>query len=286
MTESEWLSSNDPAALLAYVRATATERQLEWLAEAWHTAAGCFSGSSIRERPTAERLSHYVVCAKTGWGNRTKLQEQACASVLRDLWGNPFRPVRCECDVTVGYICDLCHDLPQWLAWNDYTVPRLVEAALRPACGACKGTRRIQKPTYATVTDKTHTGCGGRLVTRSDATNIRPEDKWCERCWTVVSGRCVGFIEHGCDACNSTGVSPAPDWSGMPLIADALEEAGATCTELLMHLRGQERVLDFATVGGQGTEDMPPFVSWRSLAHGHFRGCFALALLEDAAKGA
>lgn len=59
-----------------------------------------------------------------------------------------------------------------------------------------------------------------------------------ERC--SCGGPYEGF--YYCKPCNSTGFTPrtTPRWSDMPILADALEEAGCTEKAILEHLRGEE----------------------------------------------
>jgi hypothetical protein len=84
------------------------------------------------------------------------------------------------------------------------------------------------------------------------------------------------------------------DWDAMPILADALEEAGCQEEALLRHLRGWELCRDCmlpspeeAEYGGGvywcpgcgGTENGNVHAYWMPLRCGHVRGCWSLDLL-------
>ncbi len=88
------------------------------------------------------------------------------------------------------------------------------------------------------------------------------------------------------------------DWQGLPILADALEDAGCDSEDVLRHLRGQQRAAgdwyqcrrcrveyqhinkysDCDSIGCEG-EDNDPVTHWIPLAGSHVRGCWALDLI-------
>jgi hypothetical protein len=58
------------------------------------------------------------------------------------------------------------------------------------------------------------------------------------------------------------------DFASLPILADALGDAGCDCEELLRHLRGEQR-------GGPG---------WVPLRAPHVRGCWAVELFLEKAR--
>ncbi len=50
------------------------------------------------------------------------------ASLLRDVFGNPYRPRKCECNYGSGVPCENCYNRRDWLAWNDGCVKKLAQA--------------------------------------------------------------------------------------------------------------------------------------------------------------
>ncbi len=81
------------------------------------------------------------------------------------------------------------------------------------------------------------------------------------------------------------------DWEGMPVLADALEDAGCDDTEILMHLRGKERcwagcdrhgwqmIIDPGRVHSPTQCPTCKRTGWIPLRNPHVRGCHALDLV-------
>lgn len=143
MTESEYLTSTDPAALLRHVEGRATEEQLRWFVEACRAA--------FMRNPDDWSLSDDWRGLARSWA------EGGCerrAALLREIFG-PFRPLQrkyisCLCGgelvplkkdtLPLLSVCSKCHaDGPfwadvvhgekwPWLAWNDGTIPHLARS--------------------------------------------------------------------------------------------------------------------------------------------------------------
>lgn len=218
MTEADWNASSDPAAMLAWLTVAnlewttatdaarersrlASDRKLRLFSCACHRLAGL--------RPT-DAYAHMEADGER-WHQNTREDDAAYlaslwaddspvrpappagqkAALLRDIIGNPFRPLTSLwlCQSCGGVIqqpeewtikrslceCTPTRPMHPWLAWNDGTVPRLAAAIY--------------------------------------------EERAFER---------------------------------TPILADALEDAGCTDRDILMHLRGWERCL---ACGGSGKLD-------------------------------
>ncbi len=61
------------------------------------------------------------------------------------------------------------------------------------------------------------------------------------------------------------------DWAAMPILADALEDAGCDNQEVLGHCRGKERVLAVS-----GESKIPATEMWIPLRGPHVRGCWVI----------
>lgn len=82
MTEREWMSSADPSAMLIFIQKRATKQQMEY---AWAALM-----PAIMHMPLAD------------WHLLPKDIAQSSAAAIRDIFGNPFRPV-CWRDVTLTH---------------------------------------------------------------------------------------------------------------------------------------------------------------------------------------
>lgn len=267
MTQHDWLTSDDPAAMLAHVQPTATELQLRAFVEA------------CRERWLPEAINTQMLlpeCASSWCGVLGEKIERA--AILRDIFGNPWRPVHrnrlrgCTVchdrgvtekleligerpvlsdfapsdDVKYRRVfpkCAACNVLidPSWLTWNNGIVPKLVRE-IRGVCQACGGSGVVQYPA---------------------------ENEW-----------------MGSQSCSCHGKS-RPDWSLMPILGDALEEAGCDNRDILEHCLGLETIsekkLAYSTYGmmwtaaGRPREEMVPKTI--PLRGPHVQGCWVLELL-------
>lgn len=158
MTEAGWLACDDPAAMLAWLTNAGaggssiadlgvkliSDRKLLLFAEA--ASAGCDECRRLAPERPAERAL-YVAHATCGMGSYRAAQivtaRRFKAAVLRDIIGNPWRPVQTEthcaqcrcarCTHQSGHCrCAGCGNagwtgLSVWLAWNGGTVPRLAQ---------------------------------------------------------------------------------------------------------------------------------------------------------------
>jgi hypothetical protein len=245
MTEAEWLAGKDPVVLVLYLTrhysldhvntvrgdhgGPCVDRKLRLFAE----AAGCRICDAQREAFSVPEWAKYVAGADCG-------TREEKAALLRDVFGNPWRlagvcGLHCA-DPVEGYHDPDC-PLRQWLAWNGGTVRRLAEVCYGgtlpcPKCGGDGGWWDDGRPRSHRLDD--------------------PFTRW-----------------RDCFDCGGTGKVSAP-FAGdrLPVLADALEEAGCCDPEILGHLRGLESVP--TPQGGR---------YWRSLRGPHVRGCWALDLL-------
>lgn len=88
-----------------------------------------------------------------------------------------------------------------------------------------------------------------------------------EVCEICNKGHIANWIR--CDFCHGTGHLP-PRFDDMPILADALEEAGCEEEDLLRHLRGEKRC---------GKCPCDCGVGWRLLRGEHVQDCWVLRLL-------
>ena len=142
MTEQEWLASTDPAAMLESVRGKVSDRKLRLFAVAVTRMALAMRRKSLvmlEDAETAERFAdglasesdmviarissnlwccnEYADIAAVGSAVMVRDRATETADLLRDIVGNPFRPVtlpwQCICGVpcgppTPGYFCVRC----------------------------------------------------------------------------------------------------------------------------------------------------------------------------------
>lgn len=183
------------------------------------------------------------------------------ASVLRDIFGNPWRP-----------------------------------ASLPPVCVRCGGERYEPETDHAVCA-----GCGGAMTGRKHCTPDvlslaraayeERERRECRACIarlrqaaSLAAGTSpsftVGRIERlaeemrSCPLCHGTGCeeAAAPDSHRLAVLADALEEAGCQEQALLLHLRGVS--LEPFDGGVKGAVIEVP------LPGPHVRGCWAVDLVR------
>lgn len=234
MTETDWLSSSNPVAMLRLITENPDHASIDCIQD--HRKLRLFSVAMWRRHPhilterngwqlvevgerfadglaTDEEVRKVRAAHGIDWDGGTMTYEawviQACrhwvgaltppknresekvavANAVREVFGNPFRPVTID---------------PQWLTWNDGTIPRLAESIYQ------------------------------------------------ERAW-----------------------------DRLPILADALEEAGCQGERCRSCINGDSMVTAFKKCfqcGGRGWKDHPVLAHLRS-PDPHVRGCWALDLL-------
>jgi hypothetical protein len=113
MTEAEWLACTDPGPMLDYLRGKASDRK-------WRLfqVAGCrrvWNRLTDEQRWTVEAAERYADGQATpeesvyyrAWTNVLpgwSVEHRAWPNLLRDIFGNPFRPIALT---------------PAWLTWHD-----------------------------------------------------------------------------------------------------------------------------------------------------------------------
>ncbi len=324
MTEQEWLTSTDPQAMLRLIDGT----YLAGSASEWKSpmkasprklrlfACACCWGVSPELGKDAEQLVEWnkypAGCDNAAnwamaWaGDQKKPTQAERAALLRDIIGNPFRPVtrRCAscndcfqgqsfsiCGNCGGEACTNCADhgrhkdckfTPQvrdsWSRWLTPTVRSLATATYE---------ERITDGVYCF--DCQQSGLAGL------------KRMWCDEC----KGKCdpdTRLIRS-----EETGTL---DPDRLAILADALEDAGCEDEDVLRHLRGEERcpkccglkltidaeavmklfdkpmnsdygqaVIQAVQSGILGNKMCPCGTGWRPLRGSHVRGCHVLDLL-------
>lgn len=131
MTETEWLTSDDPIAMLESIRLRAGAALNDY--KPWGRKLRLFSETGCEECRTLTlgmgfvRAAEYVAGADCG----TRIEK---AAIIRDIFGNPFMVIERrhkECwsrprNPKIGEHLITFHDA--WLTWNDGTVPKLAQA--------------------------------------------------------------------------------------------------------------------------------------------------------------
>lgn len=135
------------------------------------------------------------------------------AALTRDIWGNPFKPM--------------------WVRRSTFEQLPVTKAPISTLPGALV-VESMTSVRVEILEDSWLTWNDGTIPKLARA--IRGGER-CEIC------EGPGDVRHeiqSCPACRNTGKT-SPDWSLMPIMADALEESGCQNEEILMHCRGMER---------------------------------------------
>ena len=203
MTESQWLSSTDPAAMLAYLRerGLATEALLRAFVVACRETASPARTAWEWDISTEEGLRIAASDWSTEFYQGMDFRPRA-AAILRDVFGNPFRSLPCM-KLPGPHTHPLNEEWQhpsdgwRWLIWNDGTVPKLARSILggEEKCEACGGSG-----------------------------------------WISFNKKQSGMTCPDCCG-KGTGKTP-PNFADMPILADALEESGCANEEILRHCRG------------------------------------------------
>lgn len=180
------------------------------------------------------------------WFSVSNKHAAAQAALLREIVGNPWRPVTLP-------KCEDCHGCGE------------VCGNRSPICSLCDGTgHAFATPTVLDLADRQVYGgeecpeciceCGG-----CDGTGLRGYCRVCRGTWnkriglclcgdyklqTITCDLCKGekteSPDNNCTRCSGSGRTPF-NRAAMPILADALEDAGCTEETLLRWLRGEER---------------------------------------------
>lgn len=276
MTEDQWLSSTDPAAILKWLTGDAVyEGRVAHLTRAQGERKLRLFVEECRRRwwpeasrgPKAEDALRWVV-GDIDYAMPHPRQPEVQAHLLREIFGNPFRPVTLplteeECPECCGR-GTVFHDL----LYGDYT---------REPCDRCGGLGMVAGSCPWLTSD-----------VLAIARCIR-EGKECPECrgkgrvgkgWKFDAyGGSPVFIEK-CPSCHGTGRVDA--WGDMPILGDALETAGCTNEEILAHCRGKERCIVSAPSAmsakaleyGCAEEEI-----WTPLRVPHVAGCWVIDLV-------
>lgn len=150
MTEQEWLTSNDPSKMLKWLTGDAvysghvghlTRAQRDRKLRLFANACSCLSdlrnpdfGDVIEERMPAQLGQMTSIQWAEVWivqghhvGPDYRLSQQTKAALLRDIFGNPFRPVEKLIRHRVSLHGQRDVSVPSWLNWNDGTIRKLAE---------------------------------------------------------------------------------------------------------------------------------------------------------------
>jgi RecJ-like exonuclease len=186
------------------------------------------------------------------------------ATLLREIAGNPYRPVtlpkselRCVRCGGKGTIAR--PDTP----WSYGT---LIDAD-QQTCGLCKGKGTVNCPS-PWLTPQV-------LSLAQAAYEERPGRK-CVVCYGSGREIHIGDLPptnpRQCQVCHGTGhlEDGTLDPVRLAILADALEEAGCTDEAILRHLRGEEIIL---------SPHMPRVGLWGHLRSPHVRGCWSLDVI-------
>lgn len=247
MTEAEWLTSDDPQAMLRYLQGKANlNRKLRlfacaWVRRVWHllddecgrqavevaerfadglaskaelsAASAAVWGAASAVTRAAARAAAMDAAWAAAWITAWDIPKDAQCDLLREVVGNPFALVTISNVAGVGWIGGAPSRLtPQVLS--------LAEAAYseRPGreCAKCYGKGKWKRCN----------GCGGEW-----AGEVGPDCFVCGHPY---------LTEKTCQVCAGTGriEDGTLDTFRLALLADALEEAGCDHQNVLDHLRG------------------------------------------------
>ena len=204
MTEAEWLSIADQFSMLEYIRPMATNQQLQSL---WN--------EFVKDEPDlidAGNPEFFFYGDDRLQGLYQMIATPDDCNIIRDVFGNPFRPFR----------------------WYD-----------NQACARCGVLCVENKSKYC----KYGGDPDGKNPHKWVLPWITPDVKAIVA--GMIEGKCRYCLGRGgwlyntdelCDQCNGTGKTY--DFSDMPILADALEEASCTNEEVINHCRDLERTSD------------------------------------------
>jgi hypothetical protein len=248
MTESDWLSCEDPALMLAHIEGKVSLRRLRLFAHALMWTEGVGPDNENEPKDAAGWLWSYF----RDYGPAVAEVPKTAAALLREIIGNPFRPV------TVRY---------------------------RQTCWSCSGHKTVMayrgEPSQGHATKPCHTcnatghlHAGERWLTPQVLTLAEAayEERPGRKCKMCMDGE-VNWGDR-CKRCHGTGrlEDGSLDLLNLMAVADALEDAGADGeSDLVLHLRGLQRKAGVTRICTN--DDMVV------LSGPHYRGCWALDVI-------
>lgn len=280
MDQAEWLASENPVAMLAYLagpdssqmylpagrRAGRSDRKLRLFA--------CACCRQVWDRLTDPRSRRAVeVAERYADGEVGQGEMQAAHDAAQAVWNQSPNEWNGPPTLLMNYPRRPGHFSPGWVSLA------LQAALLRDVAGnpfRSTNLRWLKGHLCRLVgRDETPERPRRRGVVRS--TLVR--EKWQHVAW--LTSTALGIARSAHDDC---------DFTALPVLADALEEAGCQEEAVLRHLRGEERCPDClgtgsADSGGFTPNDEPISVvcecvsGWVPLRGPHVRGCWVLDLV-------
>jgi hypothetical protein len=262
MTPEEWLTSDNPAAMLRWLTAPApfgrppdarprrealgvSVRRLRLWVEACYLLCG--EKNYEAERGLRDGWPNPIADVAAGWARTNDGVQQATrAALLRDVIGNPFRPVRFD---RACFTCEGRGEIPiKEPPYVHVMIPRFEQ------CHTCRGEGRMEwdrpgwltNPTVRALALAAYEGRAGRACGRCGGKGTVPRPGIPHPMVPFDSG--VRHIvelsdDEPCPDCHGKGsVSDGTlDPHRLSVLADAAEDAGCEDAEILSHLRGRER---------------------------------------------
>jgi hypothetical protein len=274
MTEQQWLASSSPGVMLAFLEGKVSERKLRLF------ACGC--SRQNWDLLTDERSHQAVETGERyadGLASEVELAaaRQEAREATRQAWDQPSRRIVVD-EAEVCSFADPAY-VARYPTRNSPGVPLPIQAALlrditgspcRPwnsqPCPECRGTGEYELLLVGNGTVPCPE-CGGTGWKDDWETELSLED--CLRWQDGVIPRLAQAIYE------------ERAWDRMPILADALEEAGCNNKAILQHCRGT--VLDYNDGGCaywhtdvSGPQLTPEYAAQ---AHQHTRGCWVVDLV-------
>jgi len=234
MTSQEWATCVDPAAMWAVVRDRATERQCQFFVEACRAEGeridpGHWTWNHVPPMVWKDIAADWAGLPSDPVG-ACKVPLTYRADLLREVFGDPFKKMLEGLPWVEGVVAGDTSDCifidPAWFTWNDGTVAKLAAAVagvVSQKCRHCFGDP--DSVVYCKY-------CRGTSQSTDDI---------CQLC-SYGLGEAVLAERTRCEECVNGYIAEQGDWdlSKIPILADALEEAGCRDETLLRHLRGEE----------------------------------------------
>lgn len=301
MTESEWLASNDPARMLEYMTLDQTSSGWRHISNRKLRLFACAVARQVWDRltddlpcPTCDgsgedqRESTFgdcPDCSGTGRINRSRRAVEVAERYVDGLASAAQFNAACQMAGNARRESPYC-------PWNEETPDQQRDMAAMAACelfqpsamASAQNVSRLSGPKAAqAVLLREIVGNPFRPVTLPPGPvvkitapltlNARPTGMM----GTVeVPGPCPWLThDDGKVAKIARVIYDERRWDLMPMLADALEEAGCDNEEMLRHCRGQE----LREADGPGVAVGSNTSIWRSLRGPHVRGCWVIDLL-------